>query len=168
MTLYDHDVSLAKQSYGISLHDDYHDPDGTLTTLPSDSYLIRSEGTIARTNSKDIEHRVSAIVSKLRPLDTRAALCIFDGSDLEKELHKFESNQWKINGKDHDMSGLVINGGGGLPAIAVANDAEEPPLDSQCGARIDQVIGWLNAIKTRQIVSVASPQRPVKLPGEKV
>lgn len=111
--------------------------------LPANSYLVRSEGIISRTNSGDIETGISGLVRKLANIPVPAALAIFDDADPEIELNQFDSVAWKIDGKDMDDPL-----GGGLPGIAIANLALSMPgtpegddLLAQLGARVGQIEG---------------------------
>ena len=117
--------------YSFSLHD----PD-ELTWLPERTYLIRSTGVIPRISGDNIERKVSCIVYKNDLLvSALAALCIFDGADLEDELINFNSSQWRVSGKDIDDA----TGKSGVMGIAVANTGDN--LDLQLDKRVDQVEG---------------------------
>jgi hypothetical protein len=98
------------ESYGISLHKSYNDPNGGLTTLPEGFYLIRSIGFIPKRYSKKIEHRISCIVAKLDRIDIYGALTIMDEADPEEpEMAKFESAAWKIDGRDYTLAGDLVD-----------------------------------------------------------
>ncbi len=121
--------SLAGGTYDIVLYDQ-----SQAAWLPQDSYLIASTGTIPRMSEEDIEHKVSCVASKLKKLPIPGALSILDDADPEIELLKFESAVWTVDGQDMDAVG-------GLPGIAVANNADSPTVEEQLGTKIDSITG---------------------------
>ncbi|MFC1717908.1 hypothetical protein ACFL6S_29880 [Candidatus Poribacteria bacterium] len=131
-------ASLANGQYDATLYGQVDMP-----WLPPNSYLVRSGGTIPRTNSGDIDYGVSCIVRRLPGIPIPAALTIFDEADPEIELNQFDSVGWTVDGKDIDDPF-----GGGLPGIAIANRALSMPgtvegddLLAQLGDRVEQVEG---------------------------
>lgn len=117
--------------YSFSLHDR-----NEISWLPERTYLIRSTGVIPRISGDNIERKVSCIVYKDDLLvSALAALCIFDGADLEDELINFNSTQWRVSGKDIDDK----TDQDGVMGIAVANTGDN--VDVQLDKRIDQVEG---------------------------
>jgi hypothetical protein len=122
--------SLAGGTYDIVLYDQ-----SQASWLPANSYLIASTGTIPRMSEEDIVHKVSCVASKLKKLPIPGALSILDDADPEKELDKFESAVWTVDGQDMDDTG-------GLPGIAVANEDDvTDDIIGQLGVKIDQVTG---------------------------
>jgi hypothetical protein len=155
-TIYYDDVTTpgrleSTESYGISLHKSYNNPDGGITVLPEGFYLIRSVGLIPRKYSKNIEHRISCIVAKLDRIDVHGALTIMDKADPEPEMEKFESAAWKIDGRDHNLAGKLLdptldpNGNPtwpGVPSILVANEGKDD-LGNYVEPNGDDVAGQL-------------------------
>ncbi len=143
----DGEVLTTPLEYAASLSGGQYDAalygQGDIPWLPADSYLVRSEGVISRTNSANIEYGVSCIVRRLPGIPIPAALTIFDDADPEIELNQFDSVGWTVDGQDMDDPF-----GGGLPGMAIANLALSMPdnivgddLLAQLGARVGQVAG---------------------------
>ena len=115
--------------------------------LPERSFYVESTGTIPRDNSEDIERNVSCVVVKLDSVPVGAAISIFDWGDPTPELMKFQSNQWVVDGRDHneDASLIPIAMNKGVPAVAVANDTDDVVdqmgLKGNSNKYDDQVIG---------------------------
>ncbi|MFC1713967.1 hypothetical protein ACFL6S_09870, partial [Candidatus Poribacteria bacterium] len=137
-----YDGSLANGSYETTLYSPEE-----MSWLPENSYLIKSTGTLTRTNAADTKRRVSCIVRQLDGVPIPGAITIFDNADNETELVQFDSVEWTVDGRDMDSEG-------GVPGIAIANLALSQPgvvdangdlvgdeLLDQLGVRVGQVTG---------------------------
>ena len=117
------------RSYNISLHDS---SEQGYEWLPSNSYLIESDGAIER-SSGDVERSISCVVTGGTGPNVPAAVTIVDDPDGEDEINKFNGNAWTVDGRD-------IDGGPGVPGVLITND-EDGLHDQFPSNRINRITG---------------------------
>ncbi len=145
----------AVESYNVWLYDN----DDGIPWLPVDSFMVVSTGIVTQLDGSVSDYTISCVIAKLDGLPVPAALSIMDAADPEDEISKFQSSVWAIDGQNHDLSGLLLADGLGLPGIAVANTdidtdtgiyiddiAYQLDKDPTKPKRLDQVVGWIEEL----------------------